>query len=114
MRRAVGLVEGRLVDEGDLQRCRKFLELARGLDGERLALDNAGTGDQEKRPVEAGLETCAQEAWSSFGASVQEFVGAPENEMLFCGIALGHADWDAPVNSLQSERMPLDDWARWV
>ena len=64
--------------------------------------------------VEAGLETCAQEAWSSFGASVQEFVGAPDNEMLFCGIALGHADWDKPVNSLESERMPLDDWATWA
>ena len=64
--------------------------------------------------VEAGLETCAQEAWSSFGASVHEFVGAPEDEMLFCGIALGHADWDAPVNGLESERMPLDDWATWA
>lgn len=64
--------------------------------------------------VEAGLETCAQEAWSSFGASVQEFVAAPENEMLFCGVALGHADWDAPVNGLQSERMQLGDWATWA
>ena len=63
---------------------------------------------------EAGLDTCAQEAWSSFGASVAEFVGAPDDEMLFCGMALGHADWDAPVNSLESERMPVDDWATWV
>ena len=63
---------------------------------------------------EAGLNTCPQEAWASFGDSVHEFVGAPEDEMLFCGVALGYADLDAPVNSLESERMPLEMWARFV
>ena len=38
------------------------------------------------------------------------FVGAADEELLFCGMAIGHADWDAPVNRLESERMPLDDW----
>ena len=45
---------------------------------------------------------------------MHEFVGAPEEEMLFCGVALGYADLDAPVNSLESERMPLEMWARFV
>jgi hypothetical protein len=45
---------------------------------------------------------------------VTEFIGAPENEMLFCGMAIGHADPDAPVNTLVSERLPLDEWATWV
>lgn len=64
--------------------------------------------------VEAGLDTCAQESWSSYAASVQEFVGAPDNEMLFCAVALGHADPEAPVNRLRSDRMPLDEWVTWV
>ena len=64
--------------------------------------------------TEAGLATCAQEAWASFGASVAEFVEAPDDEMLFCGMAIGHADPDAPVNTLESARMPLDQWATWV
>jgi nitroreductase len=63
---------------------------------------------------EAGLDTCPQEAWASWSAAVHEFVGAPEEEMLFCGLAIGHTDPDAPVNSLESERMPLDQWARFV
>jgi nitroreductase len=64
--------------------------------------------------VEAGLATCAQEYWSVRHQAVTSFVGAPENEMLFCGMAIGHADESAPINSLVSERMPLHDWARFV
>jgi nitroreductase len=64
--------------------------------------------------VEAGLDTCPQEYWSSRHGAVTEFIGAPENEMLFCGMAIGHADRDAPVNTLVSERLPLDEWATWV
>jgi nitroreductase len=64
--------------------------------------------------AEAGLDTCPQEAWANYGSSVAEFVGAPENEMMFCGMAIGTADQDRPVNSLESERMALDDWCTWV
>ena len=63
---------------------------------------------------EAGLDTCPQEYWSVRHTAVTEFVGAPDNEMLFCGMAIGHADPDAPVNSLASERMGLDQWAKFV
>ena len=63
---------------------------------------------------EAGLDTCPQEAWAMRWKTVSEFVGAPDNEMLFCGMAIGKADWSKPVNSLESDRMPLTDWAHWV
>ena len=64
--------------------------------------------------TEAGLDTCPQEAWAPWAEVVQDFVDAPAAEMLFCGVAIGHADWDHPVNALESARMPLDQWARWV
>ena len=64
--------------------------------------------------VENGLATCAQEYWSSRHQAVSAFVGAPENEMLFCGMAIGYADTSAPINSLRSERMPVDEWARFI
>lgn len=64
--------------------------------------------------TEAGLATCPQEYWTVRHAAVQEFVGAPADEMLFCAVAVGHADVSAPINSLVSERMPLDQWARFV
>ena len=63
---------------------------------------------------EAGLDTCAQESWALRHQTVTDFVGASENEMLFCGMAVGYADWNKPVNSLVSERMPLDDWCTWL
>ncbi len=64
--------------------------------------------------VENGLGTCAQEYWSVRHKSVTEFVGAPSNEMLFCGIALGYADDAAPINTLKSERMPVDQFATFI
>ena len=64
--------------------------------------------------VENGLATCAQEYWSVRHKAVSTFVGAPENEMLFCGMAIGYADTSAPINSLRAERMPVDEWARFI
>lgn len=64
--------------------------------------------------TEQGLSTCAQEYWSVRHKSVSAFVGAPDNEMLFCGVAIGYADESAPVNRLRSERMPLDQWVTFV
>jgi nitroreductase len=64
--------------------------------------------------VERGLATCAQEYWSVRHGAISSFVGAPENEMLFCGMAIGHPDPSAVINELRSERMPLDEWARFV
>jgi nitroreductase len=64
--------------------------------------------------VERGLGTCAQEYWSVRHGAVSEFVGAPENEMLFCGMAVGHPDPDAPINTLRTNRMPTDQFARFL
>jgi nitroreductase len=63
---------------------------------------------------EAGIDTCPQEYWSVRHDAVRKFVGAPPEELLFCGMAIGHADRSAPVNELVSERMPLDQWATFV
>jgi nitroreductase len=63
---------------------------------------------------EAGIDTCAQEFWSVHHEAVREFVGSPDDELLFCGMAIGHADEHAPINALTTERMPLAEWARFV
>ena len=63
---------------------------------------------------EAGIDTCPQEYWSVRHAAVRHFVGAPDEELLFCGMSIGHADRSAAINTLRSERMPLDDWATFV
>ena len=63
---------------------------------------------------EAGLDTCAQEAWSMKHDSVSKFVKAEDSDILFCGIAIGYRDENAAVNSLKSERRPLKEWAKFL
>lgn len=63
---------------------------------------------------EEGYDSCAQEAWARFHETVDAFVGADPETMLFCGLAVGKADWDHPVNGLRAERAPLEEWARFL
>jgi len=63
---------------------------------------------------EAGLDTCAQEAWSIKNNSVSSFVNAEKDELLFCGMSIGYKDNDATINSLKSERRPIDAWAKFI
>ena len=63
---------------------------------------------------EAGLDTCAQEAWSMKNDSVSRFVKADDTDILFCGMAIGYRDDTALVNSLKSERRPLKEWAKFL
>ena len=58
-----------------------------------------------------GLHTCPQEAWASFSRTVSAFLALPDTMMLFCGIALGHADEAAAINSWRAPRVPLADFA---
>lgn len=64
--------------------------------------------------VEAGLGTCAQEYWAVRHGAVRAFMNAPDHEMLFCGMAVGFVDDDAPVNRLRTRRMPLSQWATFL
>ncbi len=63
---------------------------------------------------EAGIDTCAQEAWSIKHDSVSKFVNAEDSDILFCGMAIGYRDEAAAVNSLKSERRPLNEWAKFL
>ncbi len=63
---------------------------------------------------EAGYGTCPQEAWSAAHEQVRSFTGAPDELMLFCGVAIGKINADAPINSLVSERTPLAEFATFL
>ena len=72
--------------------------------------------------TERGLGTCAQEAWSTHHDLVRALVEArapespvvTEDLMLFCGLAIGHPDPDAPVNGLVAERAPAAETLTWL
>lgn len=63
---------------------------------------------------EAGYATCAQEAWSRWPEFVSGFVGAPDEQMLFCGLAVGKEDVSAPVNRLRTNRAPIENSVTFV
>ena len=51
-----------------------------------------------------GLHTCPQAAWNGFAKIILPHIGAGEEEMLVCGMALGYADPSALVNSFHTPR----------
>lgn len=61
-----------------------------------------------------GLSTCAQAAWNTFQDVVLEHVGAPEGELLVTGMALGHADESALVNTYRTPRVPAEAFTAWL
>jgi nitroreductase len=58
-----------------------------------------------------GLHTCPQEAWITWQRAMRDFLKLPDELMLFCGMALGHEDASAPINSWRSPREPLESYA---
>ena len=61
-----------------------------------------------------GLHTCPQAAWNGFAKIIMPHIGAGENEMLVCGMALGYADAQAPVNTFHTPRVPVAEFTRWL
>src|SRR4030095_6698209 len=60
----------------------------------------------------AGLHSGAQEAWTWWHKTVSSFIGLAPEHILFCGVALGHADEAAPIKRGRSEREASDTFAR--
>ena len=58
-----------------------------------------------------GLDTCSIEAWTHWHKTASTFLALPAQEMVFCGMALGHGDPGAPINGWRSSRDDLDGFA---
>jgi nitroreductase len=57
-----------------------------------------------------GLDTCPQAAFADFHSIIRPMLGIPGNEIIICGMALGYADPDAPVNRLVTERAAVAEF----
>jgi nitroreductase len=55
-----------------------------------------------------GLSTCAVGAMASYPNLIRENLGLEASSHIVCGMALGYADPDAPVNQTITERCTLD------
>lgn len=63
---------------------------------------------------ERGLHTCAQAAWNTYASIVMPHIGAGDNEMLVCGMSLGHADAQDKVNDFYTPRVAVEEFTRWL
>ena len=61
-----------------------------------------------------GLDTCPQAAFTQFHRLISEELQLPAEEMVVCGMALGHADPKAIENTLVTEREPVSGFARFM
>ena len=61
-----------------------------------------------------GLHTCPQAAWNGFGSIILPHIGAGDNEMLVCGMALGYADESQIVNTFRTPRETVASFAHWL
>jgi nitroreductase len=61
-----------------------------------------------------GLDTCPQAAWNHYSKIILPFIGAKENEMLVCGMALGYADKTDIVNTFHTPRAAAEEFTTWL
>ena len=61
-----------------------------------------------------GLHTCPQAAWNGYASIILPHIGASDQEMLVCGMALGYADPDALVNTFHTPRVPVESFTTWL
>ena len=60
-----------------------------------------------------GLHTCPQAAWNNFAHIILPHIGAPDSEMLVCGMSLGWIQADEPVNTFFTPREGVDHFTHW-
>lgn len=61
-----------------------------------------------------GLNTCPQAAWNGFAKIILPHIGAGDDEMLVCGMALGYADETALVNTFRTPRVSAQAFTTWL
>jgi len=61
-----------------------------------------------------GLDTCPQAAFAPHHRTIRAHLPIPEEEVVVCGMALGHADPGAPENGLVTDRVPAREFCRFL
>lgn len=61
-----------------------------------------------------GLDSCAQECWAIYPQTIGQFIDLPAERMLFTGMSIGYAQRDGAIDTLVTERAPLDEIAEFI
>ena len=60
------------------------------------------------------LGCCLQESWSIYPKTVKEIIKHPDNEIVWCGVAIGYPDKDNPINKYRTKREAIDSFAKFI
>jgi nitroreductase len=61
-----------------------------------------------------GLDTCPQAAFTQYHQVIGQVLELPDNETVVCGMALGVADLSKIENTLVTERVPVEEFVKFV
>lgn len=61
--------------------------------------------------TDAGLAACGIGALASYADVVHQSLALPADEIVVCGLALGHEDPTHPANTVRTDRAPLAEYA---
>ena len=64
--------------------------------------------------IDYGLGICLQESWSIYPKTVKEVTKHPDNEIVWCGVAVGYEDSSNPINRYRTKREDLDSFVKFI
>ena len=64
--------------------------------------------------IDYGLGICLQESWSIYPKTVKEVTKHPDNEIVWCGVAVGYEDSSNPINQYRTKREDLDSFVKFI
>ena len=64
--------------------------------------------------IHHGLGLCLQESWSIYPKTVKDFINHPDNEIVWCGVAIGYEDKDHPINQYRTRREDLKSFVKFI
>jgi nitroreductase len=62
---------------------------------------------------EFGLDSCPQASTADYPDTVREQLGIEDQNLLVCGMAIGYADREHPVNQYRTRREEVDQFSTW-
>ena len=64
--------------------------------------------------INEGLGVCLQESWSIYPKTVKKVIDCPDNEIIWCGIAMGYPNNEDPINNYRTSRDSIDKFASFI
>ena len=64
--------------------------------------------------INEGLGVCLQESWSIYPKTVKKVIYCPDNEIIWCGIAMGYPNNEDPINNYRTSRDSIDTFASFI